>query len=474
MPRVLITVPLVLLVLQKVDEAVDLFVRLFTSRTENTAVDENRKRVALKHAFPNIDFLDVYSQRAYISLVKQIRSTIVGGSASGINTINQNTIVDVAVIENASRFINKNYTMVVMDEIQEILKSESDASFLQKVDWYHNVFKQIGSIQTILLTGSLHQTTVSDFKSFLESEYGFKTFVSLPSKSSPQPSKNRSDIKIVHTTEVGYGTNDPRDVNKIIKHIKSKIEARSRYNLLVLFSKEMILKICLGLFDIISPLTTYPVHSSKISTKEPEARWKQGLGRLNNSVLLSGNYPREYVDQVVNAYNTNRIKVGANMFVSNPILAECISRGFGFIVGARKDSPRSVDKLLYLTFDEKRLVQDLFVSGRLNYIISTSAVGVGVNLVVQHLYLPSLMMYSDEVKKPVPIQSSDLLQLLHRAGRGSVPTAFIYTTPDNAERLTELMTSSDVSSQMPVIDVSKLKNIKPQRKLYNFFKSFGS
>ncbi|RLA83076.1 MAG: hypothetical protein DRG78_05390, partial [Epsilonproteobacteria bacterium] len=99
----------------------------------------------------------------------------------------------------------------------------------------------------------------------------------------------------------------------------------------------------------------------------------------------------------------------------------------------------------------KDTVMKLFSSGKINFMLATSSVGVGANLTVVDLYMPSLD--TPKVSGFGPLDESTLMQVLHRAGRkggSKIPQAFIHVGLSDVERAKNIIETGLKNSQLDV------------------------
>jgi superfamily II DNA helicase RecQ len=114
-----------------------------------------------------------------------------------------------------------------------------------------------------------------------------------------------------------------------------------------------------------------------------------------------------------------------------------------------------------------KVVEQLFKSGKIYFLLATTAVGVGVNLAVRNIYVPSIMMYSQGGYGKM--DTSTLVQLINRAGRGAsnITVANIFCHPDDVVWITTLINSGDPSQHVNAIP---FKDKKDPDSLINIFK----
>jgi hypothetical protein len=501
-PRVLVSVPLSQLAQQTQDDYAGIFVDLLTQKTPGyTAAQENLKMTGVVNMFPaNIrDELvllvgETYTSRQYHNLSKFISSHLIGVDTQGSpNRATSLSMIDIAVAELAAKLAKgKQYDIIVIDEVQQLFKeypTEYDKDLKRDVTFYHTIFDKGRRAQFIFLTGSLAGNTTKDFIDHLEKFYKMKKIELLSAKTlrATPPSPNRSELRVIPYTEMGTGKF--MQVPMIAKAVKDKIDNKIKYSALIIFSKKTIFQICNRLIETIQPKTIIgqTAEIQRPGREEEQKYWsfRQSFGRSTGQISSAGvpftqrplvktamgTLPREKAPKFGEFKQMQKIKVGARQFVSNELLANCLARGFGFITGGQEQNLKNdIERAMFLPYEDKKVVQDLFKTGKLSFILATDAVGIGVNMVVQHLYLPTLQKFG--AGRLGPIDTSSLIQLLHRAGRGAVGTAFIYTPPENVERVTMLL-SKDPTETVDIVDIDRLKNVTPLNKLLLLLKQMS-
>lgn len=141
----------------------------------------------------------------------------------------------------------------------------------------------------------------------------------------------------------------------------------------------------------------------------------------------------------------------------NNLLCKAISSGFGFNVGGMSQR-------------QKDIVQKFFRAKKIHLLLVTDSVGIGANLTVKHLYLPTLVKPPDFSK----LDTSTLVQLIHRAGRISGMSAFIYCLTedyDNVKRLFFGDPSREVS-RINSIPFGNYKSAKENLSVFNLLNMF--
>jgi replicative superfamily II helicase len=116
-------------------------------------------------------------------------------------------------------------------------------------------------------------------------------------------------------------------------------------------------------------------------------------------------------------------------------LRKCVARGFGFLFSDKTYNSED-EKYIALTQigrdphqkglseTDKTIVARLFKEKRINLLMATDAVGIGVNIGVKTIIFPSLVKRTGDTSGP--INTRDLAQIVHRAGRAASTNATIY------------------------------------------------
>jgi hypothetical protein len=117
----------------------------------------------------------------------------------------------------------------------------------------------------------------------------------------------------------------------------------------------------------------------------------------------------------------------------NNILYQAVLRGVGFVIGPMHDR-------------HKQIVQKLFRSGKIYLVLATDAMGVGANMKVKHLYIPSLTKPPHFTK----LDSSSLVQLINRAGRDVESSATVYCSLEDYEDVKRLFEGDPAKEVAPI------------------------
>ncbi|MEM4385545.1 MAG: DEAD/DEAH box helicase [Candidatus Anstonellales archaeon] len=344
-------------------------------------------------------------------------------SPTGI-TPSSHTIIDIATYEHAKTLSSTfSYDITVIDEFQEVTPLKDDPEKEAKAKIYSDII--ISSKRIIIITGSLNRNTCEKLAKAIKSVKGVNTEV-LPKAESNELSKigNRSKIILVKSDDL---TND----NSLFYFIKNRIVSNIKGDLLVLFSKQRIYYLSEKLVKSL-PRTldlSKKVDLNKYATERPV----ETTNDIKNEIIMS---------------RTNRAMTMIKEF--NPFLKECLEHGFGYIIGGVHEKEgilREIDRILDQSSPEKQLVGDLFSKEIINAVIATDAVGLGVNLKVNSIIIPTIKKFDG--RKISFLDQSSLIQIINRAGRVEGKVAYVITSPSAYDDIRSIL------SMNPILDIEE-------------------
>ncbi len=384
----------------------------------------------------DLNFIDQYLNK-FIG-VKVASGTITDSPTKVLPS--RDTKVDIATYEHAAKLITQfDYDIVIIDEFQESVPLRNDPDKYKKGETYGKIISNAKRL--IILTGSLNRNSINRLAEYIKQySSNIKDIEVLPKVSDLSNIKNRSKINILASPDV---TNPQR----LVDVLTNKIKNREPGNLLVIFSRVGMLK------HYIDPLLN--------------KKSLPNILNLNNikSQQVSFNtktIPQDKLYTSIADYEKNNSanRLLNNIQEINPLLKQCLEKGFGYIIGGshvEKDgTQREINKILEISIPEKQLISDLFVNKKIYVAIATDSVGLGVTLDVQHLYIPSIKKFDGT--KISTIDISSLIQILNRAGRGKFDIANIYCAPSDVEYISKIINNFDPVIDIAVADVEPLKD----------------
>ena len=108
----------------------------------------------------------------------------------------------------------------------------------------------------------------------------------------------------------------------------------------------------------------------------------------------------------------------------DPLQKAAVAAGFGFIYRPKDNDPNEDKKV-----EDQKIVLNLFKRKKIHTIIGTDALGIGINMDVQRMFIPKAEKFTGTKNETIPV--SDLSQLLNRVGRSAFKRAIIYTTSES-------------------------------------------
>lgn len=371
-------------------------------------------------------------ERCISDMVNRMIYMKIGGSNQ--QTRLEDALVYVSIYESAPSFVKKiqNLKLVVIDEAHLIQQSgniyDDDSRAYQICSGLFDVLKTLkhnSSCRLALLSGTINPTSAASITKYFN--HCFKrNFPSQPTLAPPEAA-NRSTLTIIRNESI-------RTQDGIINNILKSIKQRDWGQLYVIFSANKINQI---VKECIEKTGVKNIESMTPGGYEPDQTFKD---LNNNTSLRSSSSP----DRLGVPPGTH-LQV-AN--ITNPLLRQAVLRGIGFIY--RNIPGDSSGNKLEMNNSDKVIVAKLFKERKLNVLLATDAVGIGVNIDVKDLYIPDTSKYSDKVKQNIPVALRDLSQIINRAGRGATPIASIQTPESSIEMITNAIYSNP--EDLPNVD----------------------
>ena len=138
--------------------------------------------------------------------------------------------------------------------------------------------------------------------------------------------------------------------------------------------------------------------------------------------------------------------------IENPLLRAAVLHGFGYIF--RPDKKTMSKSELKTAMKDQQIVVDLFSSGKLKTILATDAVGIGLNIKVKNVYIPTISKFNGVDFQKLGI--ADASQLYNRVGRRDFQISTIYTPEQNInDILNAISVGNSGFEQRDVIQMNK-------------------
>jgi len=350
----------------------------------------------------------------------------------------EDALVYVSIYESAPSFVDRiqSLRLVVIDEAHLIQQSGNiydDESRSFQISG--SLFKVLRSIRgtrdcrLVMLSGTINPTSAGRITRYFNRCFD-RNFTE--PASAPPDAANRSTLSIT--------VNDNLDHNGIVNGIVRSVNQREWGQLYVLFSTNRINAI---VEDCIKKISIRNIESSS-------------PGGYEFSNVFSGLGKERQNSQNIELRNVDKLGIppGTHLQVANitnPLLRQAVLRGIGFIYRNIPGNYLEDREKMEMNDTDKTIVAKLFKERKLNVLLATDAVGIGVNIDVKDLYIPGVEKYSSKVKSSVPIALRDLAQIINRAGRGATPIASIQTTTNSVEAVANAIYMNP--EDLPDVDV---------------------
>jgi len=362
--------------------------------------------------------------RVIATIVNQKVFVRTGGTGSSTTPIRQ-AIAVVSIYESAGQLVDniRNLRLVVVDESHLAQSSgitiEDQSRSYQIAGSLFTVFKKMprDDCRLVFLTGTINPQSATMMTNYLNRHF-HRTFPDRP-QVAPESAANRSYLSVVQNERI-------RTDEGIVETIMKAVRQNDWGQLFVLFSSATIANILRMCINKINPrnVENIPqrgyepsnVFSGLGKRRQDEIQRTDSIS-LTNAELLS--VPPDMRQTVAN--------------ITNQLLRQSVLRGVGFIHRKVPGDKFADERELKMDDRDKMIVAKLFRDRKINVVLATDAVGIGVNIDVKELYIPSIEKYNKTIKNHAESSLRDLAQILNRAGRGATPVASIHTTKENME-----------------------------------------
>jgi hypothetical protein len=333
--------------------------------------------------------------------------------------------VVISIYESAPKFIDQikdNIGLLVLDEahlvqdqtkINEIRKSTRSYNIALSL---YTVLRQLRSTEyrLLFLSGTANPDSAKNLAKYINMCFGRNINVI----DVPGSAGNPSQISIHPDDSIG----DERTLIKILK-------SGQHGTVIVLFSKNKINDLAKKAIMGISPKSLQQVQGG---TYQPH-QFRSSFGGSDYTGRTVS--PTPNFNPIEIGRTSGEISLHASK-VRDPLLRSAIQSGFGYIYRL-DERERDFDARK----QDNEITADLFSKGKIRVLLSTDAIGVGVNVKVRSLIIPSIEKPTGGGRRE-PMDPATLAQLLHRTGRGAFIYANIVTTQDNIARISHALSLS--------------------------------
>ena len=406
-----------------------------------------------------------------------------GGGSGQYDTPPEQAIVSIATYGSAKKFISKisnSVKFIVFDEAHLYMPSEygpnSDRSQENEVRAATDAYTIVEGMakqrdaQIAFLSGTIHPISAQNFCDFLNRRYGRNMAVVSTEKGDSQ-SGNKTELHVIPDDAI---REEKEQVNRIVRWV----QRNEKGNAIILFSKRKINKLVdeamkrLSQKDIRSD---FNVNQSDRYRKEKIDRYRRSLAYSNpdagpDEIERSVNefIKREFPSSQKETIEKIKAKPGA-MMIQNKKLRNAVSYGIGYIYtqdDIELNDPGAVvgETIEPIKEQDKLIVAKLFSEGKINVLIATAAIGVGVNVNIKNMYLPSCMKFEKNKNNEGKFDLNnkrEMSQLVNRTGRGKTPISGIYTPSEFVPFMREVVMSGiDDFNKVPAVVIRPSDNLK--------------
>lgn len=332
--------------------------------------------------------------------------------------------------------VKKQIKTIIIDEAHTVqaMPDENDENVIQSAKTLYKILSEI-SLHTnvILLSGTINPTSAHNLITYLNKCFNLKI------KQINSTSGNASKISIIPNNSIN-------NYNTLIKLL---IDPPDTGNLIIIFSKKTIISLIQQALKQSNIQYTPDKINSGVFTPS------------TFSPLPSAKYQRSEINKPsrnIQFDNKKLMKLATKMpgaeEIQNPLLRTAVLHGFGYIF--RPDAEDMSPSQLKQAMKDQQIVIKLFSSGKIKTLLASDAVGIGLNIKVKNLYIPSITKFSDgEFQK---LKVSNASQLYNRLGRRAFEVSTIYTPSENVDDILNAISLRNAGfEKREVIDVSKLK-----------------
>lgn len=367
-----------------------------------------------------------------------------GGGDASFNTSPESATIVIATYGSAKNFINRivnTVKLIVYDEAHLYQPlNEQGASQNEKTaasDAYQ-IIQAVGgapsNVQVTFLSGTINPISAENFAEYLNKKF-HRSLVVASTKPGDPEAINKTQLRVIPDDSL-------MNEESIVRMASQWITNQESGNAIILFSKTRINQLTQKIMRRVAPSNLNDISNRgpmNRAQKEELARYERALKVVNPNIskdeldqqmleFQKKNFPSKQSDIIERIKN----KPGANR-IENSDLRTAVAYGIGYIYRQDEDSLSSEDKKLgkqKISENDKRIVADLFSKGKIYVLLATPSIGVGVNVSIRNMYLPTVEKFESDGGfggRVIENNKREMSQLLNRAGRGITPISGIYT-----------------------------------------------
>ncbi len=357
------------------------------------------------------------------------RPSLVAERTGAVKTgdLNQAPVI-IAIYQSAPALLDQfkdKLKMVVCDESHKIQQSSLDPTSTSKDIAYslYSILKRVKQTTRLcFLSGTINPTSANLLAVYLKT--CFKRNISVVDV--PSSAKNQSNISV----HIDDSIKSDRELIRIIKN------KQSYNNLIVLFSKARIDKIAAAVVSTSTMQTASNIEGNFHGRYRPQKIQARGMGNVSKNPNI--NYQKTGLSAVSGDMDIAQIH--------DSTLRACAYAGFGYLY--RMDENLG-DK--QKRGKDNQIIAQLFKDKKIRTLLATDAIGVGVNIDVKTLFIPSIEKFTGQ--RVERLATAELAQLLHRTGRGAFKFSRVITTEGSYPSVVNaLSVETDKFTQVDVVE----------------------
>ncbi len=365
----------------------------------------------------------------------------------------------------------KNIGLIIFDEAHQAQPTDSNKIYDQQNSTRHagniisilDVITSQRNLRLAFLSGTISKESAKNLTNFIKYIYNRDIGVYAAIQST---AKNPTKIRVVADDSL-------RDMKSICNMIIDMVKRKDWGNAFIFFSKKMI-------DDVIEECQKKLPQLATIRDKNRDDIYDNP----NKNSLISG--PGAYINRRRTSYGGGSIsfkKPGATrdsriekilntggQTIENEKVRNAVAHGIGFIYREEGISRRRGEAEYKDT--DKLLVADLFSKKVLPVLLSTDAIGIGVNVNIRKMYIPSLSKLNKLQSGKTEFSDMpfiNLSQLINRTGRGISTLGIIYTPTEFVDSVQKAINVelSQFDNVEAIVDYKKMDFLKKSK-----FKNF--
>ena len=353
-------------------------------------------------------------------------------------------LITVAIYESGldifNNLRNDNLKAVIIDEAHMLQEREDDlrSRAPQIVERIYPIIKGIRNLnecRLILLSGTINPNSAINLRNFIRECLGVNLNIV-----TAEGSRNPSETQVIPMDDLKSDT-------KLVDIIANP---RDESNAIIVFSKKKILKLA---HMALEKKGATRLTAQQVDRGDAQSPRRGGLG-IDLSQLDPQRPDRRFqVDRERLMDRINQVP-GAGQ-IDDDFLLKCVLSGFGYIF--RQDDDSMSDDEKRTAGRNQRIVAELFSQGKINTILATDAIGIGINMKIKNMYVPKAKKFDGQREVELPV--SDASQLYNRVGRMAFNVSNIYTPEASVDNIVNAISASNHQYEDRSVVISNIKQL---------------